>query len=198
MIYFVEERGNMEEKKKLWQLFKSTLYLSAFTFGGGYVIISLMKDTFVDKLGWLKKDDMLDMTAIAQSAPGAVAVNAAVVVGYELCGILGMLVAIFATIIPPLVIISTISIFYKAFIANAYIAIFLKGMQAGVAALILKVVIDMTRDLIKLKSLSLILVMILSFIAGFFFEINIVYIILTLIIIGLIYSFVKKGEKDAS
>ena len=71
-------------------------------------------------------------------------------------------------------------------------------MQAGVAALILKVVIDMTRDLIKLKSLSLILVMILSFIAGFFFEINIVYIILTLIIIGLIYSFVKKGEKDAS
>jgi len=188
----------MEEKKKLWQLFKSTLYLSAFTFGGGYVIISLMKDTFVDRLGWLKKDDMLDMTAIAQSAPGAVAVNAAVVVGYELCGILGMLVAIFATIIPPLVIISTISIFYKAFIANAYIAIFLKGMQAGVAALILKVVIDMTRDLIKLKSLSLILVMILSFTAGFFFEVNIVYIILTLIIIGLIYSFMEKGEKDAS
>ena len=168
----------MEEKKSLWQLFKSTLYLSAFTFGGGYVIISLMKDTFVDKLGWLEKGDMLDMTAIAQSAPGAV--------------------AILATIIPPLVIISTISVFYKAFIANKFIATFLKGMQAGVAALIFKVVIDMTKDLLKLKSKTLILVMILSFLAGFVFKINIVYIILTLILVGLIYSWKKKGESRAS
>ena len=188
----------MEDKKSLWQLFKSTLYLSAFTFGGGYVIISLMKDTFVDKLGWIEKDDMLDMTAIAQSAPGAVAVNAAVVVGYETFGILGMLVAILATIIPPLVIISTISIFYKAFIANKFIATFLKGMQAGVAALIFKVVIDMTKDLFKLKSKTLLLVMVLSFVAGFFFKINIVYIILTLILVGLIYSVKKKGESRAS
>ena len=81
----------MGKREKLWQLFKSTLYLSAFTFGGGYVIISLMKDTFVDKLGWIDKDQMLDMTALAQSAPGAVAVNAAVVVGFETCGFLGML-----------------------------------------------------------------------------------------------------------
>lgn len=188
----------MEDKKSLWQLFKSTLYLSAFTFGGGYVIISLMKDTFVDKLGWLKKDDMLDMTAIAQSAPGAVAVNAAVVVGYEIFGISGMLVAILATIIPPLVIISTISVFYKAFIANKFIATFLKGMQAGVAALIFKVVIDMTKDLLKIKSKTLILVMALSFLAGFVFKINIVYIILTLIFVGLIYSWKKKGESRAS
>lgn len=188
----------MGRSEKLGKLFLSTLYLSAFTFGGGYVIISLMKDTFVDKLGWFKKDDMLDMTAIAQSAPGAVAVNASVVVGFEICGFLGMLVAILATIIPPLLIISTISIFYKAFIANVYIATFLKGMQAGVAALIFKVVIDMTKDLLKLKSYILISVMILSFVAGFFFKVNIVYIILSLIIVGLIYSWKKKGEISAS
>lgn len=188
----------MGKREKLWQLFKSTLYLSAFTFGGGYVIISLMKDTFVDKLGWIDKDQMLDMAALAQSAPGAVAVNAAVVVGFETCGPMGMFVAILATIIPPLLIISTISFFYKAFIANKYIALFLKGMQAGVAALIFKVVIDMTRDLSKGSSNYPLVIMVLSFVAGFFFKVNIVYIILTLIGLGLIYSLIKKGEKNAS
>ena len=184
----------MKKEKSLWQLFKSTLYLSAFTFGGGYVIISLMKDTFVDKLAWIDKDQMLDMTAIAQSAPGAVAINAAVVVGYETLGILGMLTAILATIIPPLIIISTISIFYKAFIANKFIATFLKGMQAGVAALIFKVVIDMTDDLFKEKSKGLLVIMVLSFIAGFIFRINIVYIILSLILVGLVYSKLNKEK----
>lgn len=141
----------MEENKNLWQLFKSTLYLSAFTFGGGYVILSLMKETFVEKLKWITKDQMLDMTAIAQSAPGPVAVNAVVVVGYETMGLAGMLVAILGTIIPPLIIISLISIAYQAFITNKFIGLFLKGMQAGVAALIIKVVIDMARDLLKKK-----------------------------------------------
>ena len=89
-------------EKKLWKIFKSTLYLSAFTFGGGYVILTLMKDTFVDKLKWIDKDQMLDMTAIAQSAPGAVAINASIVVGYETGGIPGMFVAILGTAIPPL------------------------------------------------------------------------------------------------
>ncbi|WP_276881857.1 chromate transporter [Anaerococcus tetradius] len=188
----------MGRSEKLVKLFLSTLYLSAFTFGGGYVIISLMKDTFVDRLGWIDKQEMLDMTALAQSAPGAVAINAAVVVGFETCGILGMFVAILATILPPLIIISIISIFYKAFIANKYIAIFLKGMQAGVSALIFKVVYDMTCDLLKEEAKYLFAIMILSFVTGFFFKVNIVYIIMTLIAFGGAYSWFKKGEGSAN
>ena len=185
----------MKKEKNLWDLFKSTLYLSAFTFGGGYVILSLMKDTFVDRLGWIDKDEMLDMTAIAQSAPGAVAVNAAVVVGFETLGLPGMLVAILGTIIPPLVIISLISLAYQAFITNRYIALFLKGMQAGVGALILKVVYDMAKDLLNEKSRVIPIIMLASFILGFFFDINVTYIILGLIIIGVIYT-LTKGDKD--
>ena len=184
----------MDRKNKLWQLFKSTLYLSAFTFGGGYVILSLMKETFVEKLGWINKDEMLDMTAIAQSAPGAVAVNAAVVVGFETLGFPAMFVAILGTIIPPLVIISLISMAYQAFISNTYIALFLKGMQAGVGALIIKVVIDMAKDLLKIKSPEVPIIMVLSFILGFFFDVNVVYIIMGLIIIGVIYTFLKRGS----
>lgn len=186
----------MEEKKNLWQLFKSTLYLSAFTFGGGYVILSLMKETFVEKLKWITKDQMLDMTAIAQSAPGPVAVNAAVVVGYETMGLAGMLVAILGTIIPPLIIISLISIAYQAFITNKFIGLFLKGMQAGVAALIIKVVIDMARDLLKKKDKAITVIMVSSFVLGFVFDISIIYIILGLIIFGIIFTLIKRSKDD--
>jgi CHR family chromate ion efflux pump len=184
----------MKEEKNLWDLFKSTLYLSAFTFGGGYVILYLMKETFVDKLKWVSKDQMLDMTAIAQSAPGAVAVNAAVVVGYETLGLAGMLVAILGTIIPPLIIIGLISLAYEAFISNTYISLFLKGMQAGVGALIIKVVIYMASELLKAKAPITPIIMLVTFILGFFFKINITYIIIGLIIIGIIYTFIKRSH----
>ncbi len=195
-IFIIIKRNEelMKKEKNLWDLFKSTLYLSAFTFGGGYVILSLMKETFVEKLGWINKDEMLDMTAIAQSAPGAVAVNAAVVVGFETLGFPGMFVAILGTIIPPLIIITLISMAYEAFITNQYIALFLKGMQAGVGALIIKVVIDMARDLLKEKAIIVPIIMVLSFILGFFFDVNVIYIILSLIVIGAIYTFVKRGN----
>src|SRR5699024_6907819 len=102
-------------KKVLIKLFVLTLYLSAFTFGGGYVIVTLMKKKFVDEYHWIEDGEMLDLVAIAQSAPGAIAVNGAIVVGYKLAGIIGAAVAILATILPPFVIISLISVFYNAF-----------------------------------------------------------------------------------
>ena len=98
-------------QKVLWKLFLSTLYLSAFTFGGGYVIVTLMKDKFVDKYHWIEENEMLDLIAIAQSAPGAIAVNGAIVVGYKLAGLAGVLTAIFGTVLPPFLIISVISVF---------------------------------------------------------------------------------------
>ena len=79
----------MDEKSRktiLWKLFISTLYLSAFTFGGGYVIVTLMKNKFVDEYHWIEENEMLDLVAIAQSSPGAIAVNGAIVIGYKLAG----------------------------------------------------------------------------------------------------------------
>ena len=77
---------NLSKKQILKKLFFSTLYLSTFTFGGGYVIVSLMKNKFVDELHWIDETEMMDLISIAQSSPGAVAVNGAIVVGYKLCG----------------------------------------------------------------------------------------------------------------
>ena len=116
-----------KNSKILRTLFLSTLYLSTFTFGGGYVIVSLMKKDFVDARHWIDEEEMLDLVAIAQSAPGAIAVNGAIVVGYKLAGILGAFVAIFGTVIPPFVIISILSVCYQAFRSNLLVA----GRYAG-------------------------------------------------------------------
>ena len=97
------------EGKKLRKLFFSTLYLSTFTFGGGYVIVSLLKNKFVDELGWITQDEMMDLVAIAQSTPGSIAVNGAIVVGYKIAGIPGILVSILGAVLPPFVILTIIS-----------------------------------------------------------------------------------------
>ena len=179
----------MSKSQKLFKLFINTLTLSAFTFGGGYVILSLMESTFVKKLGWINKEEMLDMTAIAQSSPGAVAINASISVGYKLFGFVGALVASLGTVIPPLVIISVISYFYDAFISNKYIALVLKGMQAGVGALIINVVIDMTHEVILGNGILIYGIFFISFILNVFLGVNIIYIILGLIAFGIVYSF---------
>lgn len=187
----------MSKTGKLIKLFYSTLLISLFTFGGGFVILSLMDNTFVKKLGWIDKEEMLDMTAIAQSAPGAVAINASISVGYKIFGILGALVASLGTVIPPLVIISVISFFYESFIANKYVALILKGMEAGVAALIMSVVMDMTKDIIIGKPILAYAIAIISAILIVVVKINVIYIILTLVFMGVVYSYLGR-RKDAN
>lgn len=169
----------MEQKSKnYFTLFKSTFFLSAFTFGGGYVIIPLMKKKFVDELGWMEETDMLDMAAIAQSSPGAMAVNASILLGWRLMGVLGALVAILGTVLPPLIILSVISLFYTAFRNNAIVGVVLKGMMAGVCAVIFDVVLTMGGKIINDKKLLPILIMVGAFLAYYMLHINIIYIIL--------------------
>lgn len=114
------------------------------------MIVTLMKKKFVDELHWITEEEMLDMTALAESAPGAIAVNAAILVGWQVEGLLGMITAVVGTILPPMVILSIISYFYNVFAANVYVALVLKGMQAGVAAVILDVVCSMGGKVIAL------------------------------------------------
>lgn len=181
----------MEDKKTvLRKLFFSTLYLSAFTFGGGYVIVTLMKKKFVDELHWIDEDEMLNLVAIAQSAPGAIAVNGAIVVGYKLAGILGALVAILATVIPPFLIITAISYCYTLIRDNVIVSRMMSGMQVGVGAVIACVVWDMGKGIVKQKDAASIVIMAAAFAAACVFRINVIYIILTCIAIGIIRTLI--------
>lgn len=181
--------------KLLWKLFLSTLYLSAFTFGGGYVIVTLMKSKFVDEYKWITEKEMLNITAIAQSAPGAIAVNAAIVVGFRLAGFIGVLVAVLGTIIPPFIIISLISLFYEVFRQNQMITLLLGGMEAGVAAVVVAVSVEMALGVIKEKDTILTIMMFAAFIANAVFNISVIIIILISVLMGIALHFLfQKGE----
>ena len=171
---------------KLWVLFLTTLYISAFTFGGGFVIVTFMKHKFVDELHWINEQEMLDFTALAQSCPGAIAVNAAILVGWNVYGLAGMLVATLGTILPPMIILSVVSFFYAIFSANVWVAIVLKGMQSGGAAVILDSECSLGESVLKEKSSLSIFIMTAAFVCDFFLGVNVVYIILVAACIGII------------
>lgn len=171
-------------RPSLFKLFYSMLYISAFTFGGGFVIVTLMKRRFVDELKWLDTQEMLDLTALAQSAPGAIAVNAAILVGKRLRGMPGMLSALLGTIIPPVAILLIISRLYAAFASNVYVSTALSGMRAGVAAVIADVAISLGCGVAREKNTLSIGIMVAAFVASFVFNVNAVYIILSALAIG--------------
>ena len=191
----------MEEKRRekrgvvLRKLFVSALYLSAFTFVGGYVIVTLMKKKFADEYHWIGEEEMLDLVAIAQSAPGAVAVNGAVAVGYKLAGIAGAITAIAATVIPPFVIISLISICYDAFRSSQAVSWMLEGMQAGVGAVIAAVVYEMARGIVHGRNWISIGIMAASFLAACVFGIPVTAIVLVCIAVGIARTFLEKRRK---
>ena len=187
------------EKKSvvLRKLFWSTLYLSAFTFGGGYVIVTLMKKKFVDQEQWIEEREMLDLTAIAQSAPGAIAVNGAIVVGYKLAGLTGALVSIVATILPPFVIISAISVFYQAFRDNILISQLLEGMQAGVGAVIAAVVWEMGRGILHGRDKVSLVIMAGAFGAVCIWNVNVVWVILVCALLGVARTLLAGRRKHS-
>lgn len=180
---------------KLWTLFRSMFVLSACTFGGGFVIVSLMKKKFVEELKWLDEDEMLDVTAITQSAPGPLPVNASVIIGYRMAGVVGSLTAILGTILPPMIIISVISLFYEQFRTNAYIATALQVMRAGVAAVIFDVVLNLAGNVIKTKRLLYIAMMVIAFIATYLLDVSAMIVILICLGIGLLDLAVTLGKK---
>ena len=160
-----------------------------------------MRKTFVEELGWIEEDEMLDLTAIAQSSPGAIAVNASILVGYHVAGFPGAMITVLGTVLPPIIIISIISMFYKAFRDNVIVNMAMAGMLCGVAAVICDVVINMAKTIFQKKRLLPVIVMLGSFVAVRFFSVNIIIIILVCGLIGAADTWYqdkvkKRGEKD--
>lgn len=188
----------MSKKQKIVSLFFSMLSISSFTFGGGFVIATFMKKKFVEEYHWIDEDEMLDLIALGQSSPGAIAVNIAILVGLKIGGFFGLLAAVLGTVIPPIAILSLVSLFYNAFATNVYVALMLKGMQAGVAALLFDVVIGLFEKVMKQKSKLHFVIMVAAFILVWFFKVNVIYIVLGALVIGIVTSVIigKRGEQN--
>lgn len=157
--------------------------------------MNFMKRRFVDDLHWIDEQEMLDFTALAQSSPGVIAVNAAILVGWKMAGFAGMLAAVLGTILPPMIILSVISFFYGIFASNPFVAIALKGMQAGAAAIILDVVCDLGGHVLREHSPLHTAIMLLAFPAVFFTDINIVFIILTAAVVGILADLLTQKKE---
>src|SRR5574344_471028 len=118
-------------------LFLTFSKIGAITFGGGYAMISIIKQEIVDKYHWLTDDELTEIIAIAESTPGPIAINMATYVGYKRTGILGSILATLGVVIPSVVIILIISLFLDAFMSNNYVMYAFEGIKCGVALLIL-------------------------------------------------------------
>lgn len=179
-----------------WTLFKSMFTTSAFTLGGGLVFLPILKEKFVDKLGWIKEDEIYDMFAIVQSVPGIIAINVSLLLGKRVAGNKGMIISMIGMILPPFIILYIISYFYNLFIANPIITNLLFALQACVAALIISVALSMFNTILKEDKMYNIVLFSIVFILIFFFEINIFYIIITTLCLALIRYFIKVGDSQ--
>ncbi len=157
-----------------WTIFITMLKISSTTFGGGIVIVPLMKEHFVDRLGLIDENEILDLTAIAQSCPGSLGVNAAVLIGYKIARLPGGLLAVLGSILPPITIISILSLFYTLVKDNSFVRLFIDGMLCGVVAMILHVVLNMISKMDK-HPVS-ILILILSFVMNYYLRYHVLFI----------------------
>ena len=133
--------------QSLGTLFCTFFKIGLFTFGGGYAMIALLEEEFIQRRRWLDKDEFLDMTAIAESTPGPVAINSATYLGYKLAGVPGAAVATVAVCLPSFLIIYAISLFFEQFTQLTVIANAFKGIQVCVIYLIFSAGVRMLQAL---------------------------------------------------
>lgn len=180
----------MSEKKSFLTLFLTMLKIGAFTFGGGYAMIPLIEDEFVNRKQWVDRGTLTDIIALAQSIPGAIAVNAAIIIGYRKRGVLGSLAAVAGLALPSIITLTIIAYLYTAFSENLYIAAALKGIRACVVGLIFSAFIRLFLPLEK--SVYTMVLLAASFFVSLFTDINSVYIILAGIVIGLLSNLILR------
>lgn len=189
----------MKKSKLLLTLFLNFFKIGAFTFGGGYAMLSLLENEFVSKRGWLTKDEFLDMLAIAESTPGPIAINSATYIGYKTAGVVGSVCATLGVVLPSFIIIYIISLFLDTFLTFTLVANAFRGIQACVVYLIGSVGVKMFKQLekkplpIAIMSVVLACMIIFSLFAVKFS--SIVYILVAGAI-GVISFYCNKKEKE--
>lgn len=185
-----KEPSREKRKKPLLLLFLTFLEIGAFTFGGGYAMIPLIRREIVEKRHWLTDDDILEIIAVAESTPGPIAVNAATFVGYRTGGFFGAFLATFGVVLPSFLIIAALSFVLDAFQEARAVRYAFVGIRAGVLALILKALVSMAaknpRDIVSC------LIMVAAFIAVAVFRANVLLVIVGCAAAGLLSSAVAE------
>ena len=181
--------------KKAWLLFINTFSIS-ITANSGYAMLGVIKNRFVDKYGWFTKEEMEDYIALAQSCPGPFSCSTAMIIGYQSCGIIGALSAVLGVIVPPFIMMILVTYFYTFISTNQYVRIFITGMQAGVCAMLLDVVIGLFTGIVKMNKPFYYIMVLLSFLYVRLTEYSIFYLALICIIVAVVKTILIKKEVD--
>ncbi|MDY6065467.1 MAG: chromate transporter [Finegoldia sp.] len=174
----------MTDFELFWTIFK----INMVTFGGGYTIVPIIRDKFVKEKKIITDDEMLKIISLAQSCPGAFAINTCLLLGYRFNGKKGALMCVLGSTLPCLIVISIISLIYERVIDNKYIGMAMQAMSGAIAAVLMFTVIDMTKVNLQKNWVFSLIIMVMSFVLSFFFNINVGIIMLVSGLIGLTYK----------
>jgi len=187
----------MNKQHNLFDLFTAFLKIGALTFGGGYAMMPVMRKEIVEKKQWADDDDILKILVISETTPGVLTINSATFIGYKIAGYKGSCVATIGVIIPSFVIISIISLFIVQFQQLAWVSYAFKGIQAGVAILILKAALKLSKK-IHFDWFA-VLILSSSLLFALFTGFSVIYILVIGAILGIIYgSFIHLKEAKAN
>ena len=178
-------------KVPLWKIFAVFAKIGAFTIGGGYAMIPLIRDE-MSRRGWISEEELPDVVALSQSAPGVMAVNISIFAGHKLRGIKGSIVATLGSILPSFLIILAIAMFFTAFKDNPWVARAFQGIRPAVIALILVPMVDMARKSCKKWWAWAIAVASLALVA--FLSVSPIYIILCVAVLGLSVTWFRERK----
>ena len=180
----------MKKLEKLWRLFIVTFSVSATT-SGGHAITAVLKPIFIEKYHWLNEDELLDLVSIGQATPGSIAINVSVILGYNVAGFAGAIVAMLGTIIPPFAMMFLVTIFYEKMVTNMFVDYFMEGMQAGVTALLLYITIDTFKLNMKQCDIFGYVIMTISFIYAVFTDFSLFYLLIICLVSVLIKTIIS-------
>lgn len=185
----------MKKNISLLKLFAIFFKINAITFGGGYTIVPVIKDIFVNDLKLIKKDEMLNIVALAQSGPGAMTISTSLLTGYKLRGATGAIVALVASSLPCLLILSIISIFYQEFKSNLYIKAALQGISGVICAVLFITVFNMAKSSYKNYPVFTVIVVLLIFILGYIVGVTTAPLILLSALLGFnVFYVIDRGD----
>ena len=183
--------ADMEKKVSLWQLFWVFAKIGAFTIGGGYAMIPIIQAE-MSRRGWIGDDDLPDIVALSQSAPGVMAVNISIFAGHKLRGFKGSVAATLGSILPSFLIILGIAMFFSAFKDNPWVERAFKGIRPVVISLIAIPMVNMARK--SCKNVWAWLVAAASLVLVAFLNVSPIYIILCVIVLGFSITYYKEGR----
>lgn len=191
--------NNQKKIKTLLRLFLTMMKLGAFTFGGGYAMISLLQSEFVTKKKWISSDEFLDIVAIAESTPGPIAVNSSTYIGYRVAGVAGALLGTLGMVLPSFTIIFLISLFFDRFLQWTIVQNAFRGIQACVVFLILnagfKLFKNVKKDIFSYVILSLTVLCVLT-LSIFSVKFSTIFYILISAAAGLVFYLIRKARGE--